>query len=188
MGLKEAKKYIAELHRKQDDPYLWPDFLTGLPDKAAIIQKVSEVYDQIGEYCISVIKIANIQPYLIKYGPDRHAEIIQWTAAILKTTADKYKTFVGTCCTHDFIAVCNTKSSKTFINEATKLFEKKALTLYNKEDLKKGKVLSFMKEGKRIDIGFMKLISCSISDKTDIPKDHLIPHLGKLCIELERDM
>ena len=39
MGFKEAKKYISELHKKQDDPYLWPDYLTGLPDKNAIVQK-----------------------------------------------------------------------------------------------------------------------------------------------------
>ncbi len=39
MGLAEAKKYIQELHKKQSDPFLWPDYLTGLPDKAAIIKK-----------------------------------------------------------------------------------------------------------------------------------------------------
>jgi len=187
MSIKEAKKYISELRKKQDNPYLWPDFLTGLPDKTAIIQKISEVYNQLGKQCISFMRIANIQPYLIKYGPDRHADIIQWAAAILKITSDKYKGFVGTCCTHDFVAICDSKNATNFVNEASKLFEKKALTFYNKEDLKKGTVLSFMREGKKVEVGFMKLIACSISEKTDIPKEQIIPYLGKLCIECERN-
>lgn len=186
MGFKEAKNYISELHRKQDDPYLWPDYLTGLPDKNAIVQKIREIYDQLGKQSIAIIRIADIQPYLIKYGPDKHADIIQWAAGILKTTVDKHKGFVGACCTHDFVAVCNTKNLGSFINEASRLFEKKALTFYNKEDLKKGKVLSFMREGRKIDIGFMKFIVCSISDKAQVPKDKILPHIGKLCLEIEK--
>ncbi len=185
MGAKEAKKYIADLHKKQEDPYLWPDFLTGLPDKNAILQKVSEVYNEIGKYSVLCIRIANIQPYLIKYGTDKHASIIQWAAAVLKTTADKYNGFVGVCCTHDFIAVCETKKSEDFLREASKLFDERALTYYSNEDLKKGTVLSFLREGKRIDIGFMRFISSSLSDKAGIPKEQLIPHVGKLCSNLE---
>jgi len=60
------------------------------------------------------------------------------------------------------------------------------LTFYNKEDLKKGKVLSFMREGRKIDIGFMKFIVCSISDKAQVPKDKILPHIGKLCLEIEK--
>lgn len=185
MGFNEAKKYINDLHKKQDNPYLWPDYLTGLPDKAAIIQKVSEVYNQLGKKCISIIRIANVQPYLIKYGPDKHAEIIQWAAAVLKTTADKYKGFVGACCTHDFVAVCDTKDSEAFINEASELFEEKILKFYSNEDLKKGRVFSFMRDSKRIDIGFMKFIVCTITDK-NVSKDDMLPRLGKLCVELEK--
>jgi hypothetical protein len=43
MGLVEARKYIQDLHKRQSNPYLWPDYLTGLPDKAAIIKKMSEI-------------------------------------------------------------------------------------------------------------------------------------------------
>jgi hypothetical protein len=188
MGLNEAKKYITELRKKQDDPYLWPDFLTGLPDKNAIIKKVSEVYDRLGEYCISCIRIANIQPYLIKYGPDRHAEIIHWAAGILKTTADRYKAFVGACCTHDFIAVCDSKNVERFINDTARLFDKKALTFYSEEDLRKGRVLSFSRDGKRVDVGFMKLIATSMSKKPAIPKEQIIPYIGNLCANLELNL
>lgn len=186
MGIKEAKKYISDLHKKQDNPYLWPDYLTGLPDKNAIIQKISEVYDQLGKQSIAVIRIANIQPFLLKYGSEKHAPIIQWAAAVLKTTADKYKGFVGACCTHDFVAVCNTKDLKKFTDEVSKLFEKKVLTFYSKEDLRTGKVLSFMRDGKKVDIGLMKFAVCSVSDKTLIPKDNMLPHIGKLCMDLEK--
>jgi hypothetical protein len=97
MVTSEAKKYIQDLHKKQKNPFLWPDYLTGLPDKAAIIKIMDEVFPKLGEYSIAYVRIANIQPYLIKYGPDRHAEIIQWAAAILKTSSDKRpNSFVGT--------------------------------------------------------------------------------------------
>jgi GGDEF domain-containing protein len=186
MGLREAKRYISELRKKQDNPYLWPDFLTGLPDRTAIIEKTSKVFPKLGRYAVSYIRIANIHPYLIKYGTDRHAEIIQWAAAVLKITADKYKGFVGTFNIHDFVAICEAKKTKDFLAEASQLFEKKAKTFYSKEDLKKKKVLSFLLEGKKIDIGFMKLVAATLDEKPDMPKEQLIPYLGRLCAEFEK--
>ena len=43
-----------------------------------------------------------------------------------------------------------------------------------------------MREGRKIDIGFMKFIVCSISDKAQVPKDKILPHIGKLCLEIEK--
>jgi len=67
MSLKEAKKYIDELHKKQGNPYIWPDFLTGLPDKAAILLRLDEIYPRMGEYAISLVRIANVNPYRRAY-------------------------------------------------------------------------------------------------------------------------
>lgn len=186
MGINEAKKYIAELRKKQGNPYNWPDFLTGLPDNAAVIEKTKDIFPKLSKHSIFYIRITNVQPYLIKYGSNMHMDIIQWAAAILKTTADKYKGFVGSFGTHDFVAICSLKGSKNFIDEVSKTFEKKALTFYSNEDIKKGSLLSFTKEGRKINIGFMKLISSSISGKTDISKAQVISHLERLCSELEK--
>ncbi|MDP2167432.1 MAG: hypothetical protein Q8J64_03775 [Thermodesulfovibrionales bacterium] len=187
MGTKEAKKYIKALHKKQDNPYLWPDYLTGLPEKPAIIKWISEVYGKPLKH-ILYVRIANIHPYLIKYGPDRHADIIQWAAAVLKTTADKYKAFVGAFNSHDFIAVCDAKAASDFMDEASKVFNKKALSFYSREDLQKGSVISFIRDGKKVNAGFMKLISSGMCAKTDTPKDQVVQHLGSLCEKAERDM
>ncbi|MBI4822815.1 MAG: hypothetical protein HY805_01090 [Nitrospirae bacterium] len=186
MGINEAKKYIAELRKRQGDPYSWPNFLTGLPDNAAVIEKTREIFPLLSKHSIFYMRIANIQPYLIKYGSDRHVDIIQWAAAILKTSADKYNSFIGSFGTHDFVAICTEENAKGFIEEASKTFEKKALSFYSDEDIKKGRLLSFTKEGKKINIGFMKLIFSNISGKTDIPKAQIIPHLERLCSELEK--
>ncbi|MDA8431488.1 MAG: hypothetical protein M0Z60_00830, partial [Nitrospiraceae bacterium] len=118
MGITEAKHYIQELHKRQENPYLWPDFLTGLPDKGAIIRNLDTVYPNLGRYSIAYVRIGNIHPYLVKYGPDRHADIIQWAAAILKTTCDKCsKCFVGTMSTHDFVITCQTKGMAGHLKE-----------------------------------------------------------------------
>jgi GGDEF domain-containing protein len=185
MGLKEARQYISDLRKKQGDPYLWPDFLTGLPDKKAVIRKKNEAYPMLGKYAVSYVRIANIHPYLIKYGAGSHAEIIHWAAAILKTTADKYKGFVGAFGTHDFVVISEAKNLKEILREASELFGKKAKTFYSPEDLKRKTVLSFNREGERVEIGFMRLINSTVDRKTDISRDSLLPHLERLCSEQE---
>jgi hypothetical protein len=62
VGVAEARRYIEELHKKQENPYLWPDFLTGLPDKAAIINKLEDVFPKLGGLSIAYVRIINIHP------------------------------------------------------------------------------------------------------------------------------
>jgi GGDEF domain-containing protein len=186
MGLAEAKKYILELHKRQENPYLWPDFLTGLPDKAAIIKRLEEVYPNIGRYAVAYVRIANIHPYLIKYGPDKHAEIIQWAAAILKTTCEKCsKCFVGTLSTHDFVIMCETKNMIKHFREAARAFKKKVETFYTKEDLANKTTLSFNRNGEKVTIGLMELKAVIADKKPSIKKSHLLQDMGKACEGIE---
>jgi len=187
MGIMEAKKYIEKLRKKQDNPYLWPDFLTGLPDKAAIIKKMEETFPRLGRYSIAYVRIANIQPYLIKYGPDNHADIIQWAAAILKTTCDKCKNcFVGTLSTHDFIMICETKDLVRHMKEAGRVFKKKVESYYTKEDLKNKTILSFKRDGERVDIGLIRLVSVIADRKLQTQRTNLLESMGRACEAMER--
>jgi len=182
MSIVEAKKYIDELHKRQDNPYLWPDFLTGLPDKAAIIKKLDEIYPQLGHYSIVYIRIANIHPYLIKYGPDKHADIIQWAAAILKTNCDKFKgCFVATVSTHEFVVICQTSNITRYIKDVMKMFNKKVETYYAKEDQRNKTILSFTRNGEKVNIGLMKMVSVVVNEKTLIEKSVLIREMGIAC-------
>ncbi|UCE80097.1 MAG: hypothetical protein JSV13_05575 [Nitrospiraceae bacterium] len=187
MGLTEAKKYIQHLHKKQDNPYLWPDYLTGLPDKSAIIKKMESVYPKLGSHSIAYVRIANIHPYLIKYGPDRHAEIIQWAAAILHTTSKKCKdSFVGTLSTHDFIITCRTKNVMQIVNEARRIFNRKIESFYTKKDLKKRTTLTFKKDGgEKVDIGLVTLISVIADSELPTKRSHLIQDMGRICQRIE---
>lgn len=181
MGLRDAKKYISELRKRQDDPLQWPDFLTGLPNNRAIIQKMKDIYPKLGRYAIAYVCIKDINSYLIKYGPERHAEIIQWAAAILKTTADRHYCFVGSSKSHNFVAVGRKSDIKAFVDEAGKLFDKKARTFYGKRDLDSKSVLSFVSEGKKVNLGLMKLSSSIIDSKTAVPRADILPYLEKNC-------
>jgi hypothetical protein len=183
MGIGEAKKYISQLHKKQGNPDFWPDFLTGLPDKTATIRKVNEVQPKLGRYSVTLLRIANVQPYLLKYGSRRHTEIIQWAAAILKTTMDRCGGFVGAYDTHDFIAVCGRKDSGEFLKEASRVFGKKIESFYTEEDLKKKNILSFKGEGRQVEVGIMELISVSAEEAA--PGESVIPQLIKRLNELE---
>ena len=187
MAMSEAKKYIQELRKKQKNPYLWPDYLTGLPDKAAIIKKMDEVVPKLGDYSVVYVRIENIQPYLIKYGPDRHAEIIQWAAAILKTSFDRGSdSFVGTLSTHDFIAVCQTKEMDKLFEEARDIFRKKVSTYYSKEDLRNEVTLSFDRnDGKKINFGLMKFIAVVADKKLRVKKGELIRNMARICDAME---
>lgn len=187
MGIAEAKKYIQLLHKKQENPYLWPDYLTGLPDKASIIKKMHEASPKLGEYSIAYIRIANIQPYILHYGPDKHAEIIQWAAAIIKTTADKCSnSFAGTFNTHDFIIICKTKSVVKLFAEAREIFRKKVLTYYSGKDLAKEMILFYDRnEGKKINKGLMKLIAVVADKKLRVKRSYLLMNMTRVCDALE---
>jgi len=187
MGLVEAKKYIQDLHKRQSNPYLWPDYLTGLPDKAAIIRKMEEVFPAVGEYSVGYIRIANIQPYLLKYGPGKHAEIIQWAAAILKTTFDKCpNSFIGAFNTHDFVGMCKTRNMAKQFEEAQKMFIKKASAYYSKSDLGKGITISFDRnDGEKVNCGLMKLIAVVADKKLRVKKSHLIRNMARICEAVE---
>ncbi len=186
MGITEAKHYIQELHKRQENPYLWPDFLTGLPDKGAIIRNLDTVYPNLGRYSIAYVRIGNIHPYLVKYGPDRHADIIQWAAAILKTTCDKCsKCFVGTMSTHDFVITCQTKGMAGHLKEAGRIFRKKIETFYSKEDLATKTTLSFHRDGKKVNIGLIGLKAVIADGRLGIKKSHLLQEMGKVCESIE---
>jgi GGDEF domain-containing protein len=187
MGLTDAKKYIQDLRKKQNNPFLWPDYLTGLPDKAAIIKKIDEVFSKLGEFSVAYLRIDNIQPYILKYGPAKHAEIIQWAAAILKTSADKFpNSFAGTLNTHDFIIICETKNMVNLIEEARKIFRKKASTYYSQKDLAKGVTLSFDRnDGEKVNLGLMKFIAVVISKKLRVKRSRLILDMARICDALE---
>lgn len=187
MLLSEAKKYITSWNKKKVNPYLWPDYLTGLPDKAAIIKKLDEAFPKLGEYSIVYLRIANINPYLLKYGHDKHAEIIQWAAAILKICANKSPDgFVGTLNTHDFVGICKTQNDTKHFEEAREKFRKKVSAYYSKKDLAKGVVFSFDgKDGKKINMGLMKLIAVVADKKLPVKKINLIQSMTKICNAIE---
>lgn len=186
MGIAEARKYIQQLHKRQENPYLWPDFLTGLPDKSAIIKRLEEVYPHIGRFAVAYVRIANIHPYLIKYGPDKHAEIIQWAAGILKTTCEKCsKCFVGTLSTHDFVIMCETKNMVKHFKEAARTFKKKVETFYSTEDLKSKTTMSFNRNGENINIGLMSLKAVIADKKPNIKKSRLLQDMGRACEGIE---
>jgi GGDEF domain-containing protein len=186
MSIAEAKKYIHDLHKRQENPYLWPDFLTGLPDKAAILDKLQEVYPRLGKYAIVYVRIANIHPYLIKYGPDKHADIIQWAAAILKTSCDRCRgCFVGTVSTHDFVIMCETRNIEKHMKEVQKAFNKQVRSYYIKEDLQKKTTLSFFRNGEVVRVGLIRMVAAVVDKPTAIEQSLLIREMGKACDAVE---
>jgi len=188
MGLTEAKKYITDLHRRQKDPMLWPDFLTGLPDKTAILRKMEEVFPRLGRYTVAYVRISNIQPYLIKYGPDRHAEIIQWAAAILKTSADACSEgFAGTINTHDFIVICKSDKTVQILSDAAQLFRKRMRTYYSEDDIASESTLSFRNAaGQNYRAGLLGLVNVIADRKLSVTKSDLVLNMARVCDALEK--
>jgi len=186
MSIAEARKYIQDLHKRQENPYLWPDFLTGLPDKAAILNKLQDVYPELGKSAVVYVRIANIHPYLIKYGPDKHADIIQWAAAILKTSCDRCQgCFVGTVSTHDFVVMCETRNIEKHMKEVQKAFNKQVQSYYVKEDLRKKTTLSFSRNGEIVSVGLIRMVAVVVDKPTAIEQSMLIREMGKACDAVE---
>lgn len=187
MGISEARKYIADHRKRQNNPYLWPDYLTGLPEKSAILRKLEEIYPKMGKYSVAYVRISNIQSYLIKYGPNRHADIIQWAAAILKTSADSRKNgFAGTLNTHDFMVICDCRDMQKLMEQAATLFNKRVADYYSKDDMKKQETLFFKKrDGKAVRIGLMKLVCVVADKKLPVKKSDLILNMARVCDTIE---
>lgn len=180
MSIREAQKYIREHRKRQSDPFLWPDFMTGLPDRASVQQTIDKYFNKPKSHVIVYICIDNIQPYLVKYGSKKHIEIIQWAAGILKTTADAHKAFVGILDTHDFVAVVKKTEFDKFIKTATDRFGKKVRSFYSDNDLKNDYVLAFSRDGKDVEMGLMGLEHTS-TDGREIPRERLLQELERSC-------
>ncbi len=182
MGLRIARKYITDLHIKQANPHLWSDYMTGMPDRAATICKLNEIYEKFGRNAVVYFHIDNIEPYLVKYGTERHVEIIEWAAAILRTTMDNFGGFVGTVGTHEFIAVCRSSASKEYVDEAVKAFRMRAKDFYKPSDLKEGVVMSFStNSGEKVRLGLMDLKHYTTDNNCDVPMDKFLAHLKHSC-------
>ncbi len=189
MGLKKAKKYLEELQKKQSNPLLWPDYLTGLPDRAAVLQKIDVLYPKLGRYAIAYVRIANIEPYLLKYGYDRHAELIQWAAAILKTVASEKKgTFVGKTATHDFVMIAPKKDIEHLLKKADTLLRRKTSRWYTERDRKRGYILDFENDhGRRTKVGLIRFVASVVDRPLEMEKMELIPSMQRACREAERE-
>jgi len=187
MGIAEAKKYVRELHKKQNNPYLWPDYLTGLPDKAAVLDRLEHILPKIGKYSVAYVRIGNVQPYLIQYGPNRHADIIQWAAAVLKTTADRCANgFAGTLGTHDFMVVCESNALQKLMAEASRMFDAKMREFYSDADLARQATISLKKNNSHdFKFGLMRLIYVVSDRKMPLKKSDLVLRMAKECDALE---
>jgi hypothetical protein len=71
------------------------------------------------------------------------------------------------------------------LKEAGKIFKKKVESFYSKDDLRNKKVMSFNRNGERVDIGLMKLFSVITDKKLHVEKKHLIQNMGRVCEGLD---
>jgi len=188
MGLSEAKDYIKALHALQDDPYRWPDFLTGLPDRTAVLRKIHEVYGKRRGQAVSLVRLVNVEPYLIKYGSTRHVEIIQWAAAILRTTAaHRPGAFVGVLGTHEFALICKAEDADALLKKANQLFRKKSRSFYGPADLKAQALFSYVREGRKVRAGLMDMAHATLRDLESVEISEVIPSLLRDLVLKERD-
>jgi len=187
LSLTRAKEYIRKLHSRQSNPDLWPDFLTGLPDKAAVLRRVNEAIPRLGSQSVAYVRIANINPYLLKYGAEHHAALVQWAAAILRTVADEYGrgNFVGALKTHDFVVVGRTANVEAIVTRAGTLFRKRTHSMYTEQDLEREYIISFQKGRARIKIGLMRLIHVLADNSCNLGQGEFIAMMQELCSEAE---
>ena len=187
MGLAEARKYITLLHKKQNDPSGWPDFVTGLPGRPATLRQLDLVYPRLGRYAVAYIRISNIYPFLMKYGYERHTDLIEWAAAILKTAAGRVKgSFVGAMDSHDFVVTARRTEIDRILEEARNLFAKKTASMYSPEDRRRHFIISFKAGGAEVRVGLMGLVCARVAEKPSVSRPDFLSYLAGLCSEMEK--
>ena len=187
MGLAEARKYITQLHKKQDDPCCWPDFVTGLPGRPAVMKQMELVYPRLGRDAAAYLRITNIYPYLMKYGYQHHTGLIEWEAAILKTEAGRVRgSFVGAMGSHDFVVTARRTEIDGILEEAGDLFAQKTAPLYSPEDRKRKFIITFKGGDGDVRVGLMGLACARVAEKPPVSRPDFLPYLAALCSEMEK--
>ncbi|MEJ2324790.1 MAG: hypothetical protein P8Y77_08375, partial [Nitrospirota bacterium] len=89
---------------------------------------------------------------------------------------------VGSSKSHDFVAVGRKQDVNNLLGDASRLFGRKVKSFYGEKDLSRKSVLSFVSDGKEVNMGLMRLAYSVIDSRTEIPREEILAYLEESCL------
>jgi len=140
--------------------------LTGLPGNIAIEQELRRRAHDHQSYCMIFVDLDHFKAFNDHYGFERGDRILQFTSRLLKGVINKYGTendLLAHVGGDDFIAFTGKDSAVGLCERSIKYFDRLIPSFYDEEDRKKGRILSYDRNGKKKWFPFISISMAILS-------------------------
>ena len=170
LGIVTIKVLLEACTKVEVDTAMHSNPLTGLPGNLLIDQEI--IYRLFGNapYCIIYFDIDNFKSYNDAYSFQSGDTMLILLADILKKAAYK-REFIGHIGGDDFIVICDYHEAKTYCEEVIQQFSHRVSSLYHKEDIERGFILSKNRRGLTEEFPIASLSVAGISNRTKAYKN-----------------
>lgn len=164
-GIVTIKDLLEACTKAEVDTAMHSNPLTGLPGNLIIDQEI--LYHVLGDapYCIIYFDIDNFKSYNDAYSFQSGDMMLMLLADILKKTAVKSE-FIGHIGGDDFIVICDYHEAENYCKEVIDHFTNRVASLYHKEDIERGYIVSKNRRGLTEEFPIASLSVAGISNRT----------------------
>ena len=138
--------------------------LSGLPGNIIIEQKLSKCVEINEKYTVAYLDIDNFKAYNDVYGFENGDLVIKLLANVLRERITKEE-FIGHVGGDDFVIIINDHLNEDYFNDLVNQFETQVRSLYSKEDLEKGYIVTANRHGEIEKFPIITLCCVSINNK-----------------------
>ena len=164
-GIVTVKDMLISCTKLEIDTALHSNPLTGLPDNLLIEREISSRIFGKQPYCILYYDLDNFKAYNDAYGFQNGDKLLEFTATILKSHAEKNE-FIGHIGGDDFIAVCDYHDTEEFCKAVIEDFSSNINSFFREDDVKNGYFVSKNRHGVTDNFALASISIAGISNKS----------------------
>jgi len=169
-GIVTIKDLLEACTKVEVDTAMHSNPLTGLPGNLIIDQEILFRVLNDAPYCIIYFDIDNFKSYNDAYSFQSGDMMLMLLADILRKSAVKSE-FVGHIGGDDFIVICDYHEAEEYCENVIGHFSKRVLSLYHKDDMDRGYIVSKNRRGSTEEFPIAGLSVAGISNRIKNYKD-----------------
>jgi diguanylate cyclase (GGDEF)-like protein len=134
--------------------------LSKLPGNTSIINRIQDLIDRREEFAMAYVDLDNFKSFNDKYGFSRGDEILMMTARVIVNTVRGFvgvNGFVGHVGGDDFVFILAPDKVEAACRQILESFDSIVPRFYDKEDRKRGKILSVDRQGNSQEFPLMTI-------------------------------
>lgn len=145
--------------------------LTKMPGNLAIEKELIIRFKEKKIFSFCLLDIDNFKAYSDKYGYSQGSDVLVWFGNLIRDIVEKYgqpDDFVGHIGGDDFVLISEPLRVRKLCQKIISLFDKSVHTFYNKEDQKKGYIISLDRQNKITQFPLMTISIAIVSNNRSI--------------------